>query len=388
MAESASNSEIEDVLSSIRRLVSQDIRRGDGSTAMAEPEKLVLTPALRVEAQDEAVDLDDDGSETDVSALDAGWSGAPAGADDEFEFDDDTDEPPFDWDDDTHVAEVQESVYDEPEIAAPEAEAAQAEPSFPRQSALQAKIAELEALIGDRQEDWEPDAGADDVAESVEAMEWDDQGPSEAQVDAPDWDEVEAQVDEPEWDQAEAAWDGETEADEDAAEAFAEDVAEYVIEDAVELPPEEEAQEAEAATVAPDHGDAWDVDPLAPPAEAAVPQSEPMDAPAAVDASDEAEGRDEALAEEAQASTPHVAGFARTEQRLHLSDGSAARDDEDDDIDLFAEDNLLDEETLREMVADIVRQELQGALGERITRNVRKLVRREIHRALNSQDFD
>lgn len=48
----------------------------------------------------------------------------------------------------------------------------------------------------------------------------------------------------------------------------------------------------------------------------------------------------------------------------------------------------IDEDTLRQMVVDIVRQELQGALGERITRNVRKLVRREIHRMLISQDFD
>jgi hypothetical protein len=39
-------------------------------------------------------------------------------------------------------------------------------------------------------------------------------------------------------------------------------------------------------------------------------------------------------------------------------------------------------------VAEIVRKELQGDLGERITRNVRKLVRREIHRALASRDFD
>ncbi|MGR3714136.1 MAG: hypothetical protein ACU0A6_13570 [Shimia sp.] len=49
---------------------------------------------------------------------------------------------------------------------------------------------------------------------------------------------------------------------------------------------------------------------------------------------------------------------------------------------------VIDEEVLREMVADIVRQELQGALGERITRNVRKLVRREIHRALAAHDLD
>ncbi|WP_375687255.1 hypothetical protein [Pseudooceanicola sp. LIPI14-2-Ac024] len=48
---------------------------------------------------------------------------------------------------------------------------------------------------------------------------------------------------------------------------------------------------------------------------------------------------------------------------------------------------LLDEEMLRDMVAEIVRQELQGALGERITRNVRKLVRREIQRALTAHDL-
>jgi len=49
---------------------------------------------------------------------------------------------------------------------------------------------------------------------------------------------------------------------------------------------------------------------------------------------------------------------------------------------------LIDEEALREMVSEIVRQELQGALGERITRNVRKLVRREINRVLSARDFD
>ncbi|WP_122073971.1 hypothetical protein [Pseudophaeobacter sp. EL27] len=51
------------------------------------------------------------------------------------------------------------------------------------------------------------------------------------------------------------------------------------------------------------------------------------------------------------------------------------------------EESYLDEESLRELVAEIVRSELQGALGERITRNVRKLVRREIQRALAAQDL-
>jgi cell pole-organizing protein PopZ len=48
---------------------------------------------------------------------------------------------------------------------------------------------------------------------------------------------------------------------------------------------------------------------------------------------------------------------------------------------------MIDEESLREIVSDIVRKELQGSLGERITRNVRKLVRREIYRALEARDL-
>ena len=52
------------------------------------------------------------------------------------------------------------------------------------------------------------------------------------------------------------------------------------------------------------------------------------------------------------------------------------------------EDQIIDEVALRALVAEIVRSELQGELGERITRNVRKLVRREIHRALAAQSLD
>jgi len=49
---------------------------------------------------------------------------------------------------------------------------------------------------------------------------------------------------------------------------------------------------------------------------------------------------------------------------------------------------IIDEETLREIVADVVREELQGLLGQRITRNVRKMVRREIRLALAVEDLD
>lgn len=57
-------------------------------------------------------------------------------------------------------------------------------------------------------------------------------------------------------------------------------------------------------------------------------------------------------------------------------------------LDFADETQEIDEDSLRDMVAEIVREELQGALGERITRNVRKLVRREIMRALSVREFD
>lgn len=57
-------------------------------------------------------------------------------------------------------------------------------------------------------------------------------------------------------------------------------------------------------------------------------------------------------------------------------------------LEVALDEQVIDEETLRAMVADIVRSELQGELGERITRNVRNLVRREIHRALVAQSLD
>lgn len=47
----------------------------------------------------------------------------------------------------------------------------------------------------------------------------------------------------------------------------------------------------------------------------------------------------------------------------------------------------LNEEVLTELVAKVVREELQGALGEGITRNIRKMVRREINKALAAQDL-
>ncbi len=65
-----------------------------------------------------------------------------------------------------------------------------------------------------------------------------------------------------------------------------------------------------------------------------------------------------------------------------LDDFAGHTDDHDDDT------GYLNEDVLRAIIADMIREELQGPLGERITRNVRKLVRSEINRALATRDFE
>lgn len=52
------------------------------------------------------------------------------------------------------------------------------------------------------------------------------------------------------------------------------------------------------------------------------------------------------------------------------------------------DDSFVDEEALRDLIAEVVREELQGEMGVRITRNIRKLVRREIRLALAAQDLE
>lgn len=44
---------------------------------------------------------------------------------------------------------------------------------------------------------------------------------------------------------------------------------------------------------------------------------------------------------------------------------------------------IFDEQALRDMINGIVREELQGELGERISRNIRKLIRRELAQILD-----
>lgn len=87
---------------------------------------------------------------------------------------------------------------------------------------------------------------------------------------------------------------------------------------------------------------------------------------------------------------PPISGAGRGWVRGEPEDTDTLEAEEDDEDGMFddVEDAVIDEAALRALVSEIIRQELQGTLGERITRSVRKLVRREIQRALASRDFE
>lgn len=69
-------------------------------------------------------------------------------------------------------------------------------------------------------------------------------------------------------------------------------------------------------------------------------------------------------------------------------DAHAFGDDDIDDAEVLEEESVIDEAILRDYVAQMVREELQGPIGERITHNVRRMVRREIARALALRDME
>lgn len=50
--------------------------------------------------------------------------------------------------------------------------------------------------------------------------------------------------------------------------------------------------------------------------------------------------------------------------------------------------SMVDDVTLRRIVSDVVRDELSGELGEVITKNLRKIIRREINRAVSSGELE
>ncbi len=332
MSEPVTNVEIEDVLSSIRRLVSNESRAGaaepdDHAGRINErpesewPEKaadapgapkLVLTPSFRV----------DEPHRGDPPLPDAALSApAPQSAvEDEAEVQGGAES-------DHRSEETGESLGDnrdvDGEIVADEDHDHEATVGIA--SALRDRVAEMEQTVAGRSEQWEPDGASNDdyAGGSVEPLPWEDYVPSETGGDA----------------------DGINQSD----------AAEGVSSEAEALQARDEGLVGESAEEIAETGE----NPVR----------------------DGGDSQETAQAEpfaDHEASMPEA---AQAEDRL--DDDAADLLEPDDDADA-----ILDEDALRELVTEIVRQELQGGLGERITRNVRKLVRREIHRALASQELE
>jgi len=402
MSDQRTHVEIEDVLSSIRRLVSQDgvPARRTGLFRVAEspfhapaqdpapaaPETLVLTPALRVATPEPPVpaatpepagrpdqpapvaDLADVGDYDDDYGSTAPLPHAAADpfADADAQW---RDPAPADHDVADHDAGGQDAADNADDLVFapgwPSPDSAAAPDLRDELSRLESTIAELEAAVAASDEPFEPERG-DPFAGAAEA-----QGLAAAfaavQADAAPHPGTAIASDLPAPDAAEPE-----------AEASAPPVADLA--DSAG-----DTSATEAATEAVD----W-VDPLDP-AEAELTASDwaeedPETVLAASAAAEAAQPRRLHLAD-AQPEAPRAAPL-----RTSYADLKAEAENdlfEADDASLFSEPaTMIDDEALRAMVSEIIRQELQGTLGERITRSVRKLVRREIARTLASRDFE
>ena len=337
MSEPVSDVEIEDVLSSIRRLVSAG-EEGKVPDKVAQdavsdtPPRFVLTPAFRVTEADEHVES--------------------------FDADDVVSE-------DTQ-ADLGETTVVFADEAEEEPTASFAHEPASRDS-LEATIAELEAAVIDQPDEWEPDG-------------------SEVTT-VPTWETVSY----PPLDEVEDAVAVEETSPEDTGHVPANDP--FVLED-VDTP--DDAWVMTDALATPEADDLEEepdaVDPIL--------TSGPFIAEDAVYTADDPMPAPEGADRFADIQNVESLTFSHS-QPIQMPDdptddyGDELLPDpdpvgEDDDIDAYMFSNAkgINEEVLREMVMDVVRQELQGNLGERITRNVRKMVRREIHRALDMQNFD
>ena len=382
MSDPVTNVQIEDVLSSIRRLVSEETRLETRTKPEGTPrtnDRLVLTPALRV-ADDPVEDTvveepvaDDPAPEAEGAEPETAMAEAvtepltlsdPIEVVDEDAGDQNNDAP---WQDPTATLfeAAQSPVVEDDDIedATESTDAAEAPPVEADDEEDVVEIEEAEVVYDDAEEIEEAEV-VDDDAEEIE----------EAEVVYDDAEEIEA-------------------ADSDDAEPEFEDVE----------PEVETAKQAQAVSAAEDTDDqVWQdlqslSEPLADETVAAPEQVETLSHSARAESlSAKIEALEAAIGQtkdqwepdgevgDDYAGTVHVAPMA---WRDHEAETKAkAGGDESGLSDL--DEAVLDEESLRELVSDIVRQELQGALGERITRNVRKLVRREIHRALAAQELD
>lgn len=366
MSKPVTNEEVEDVLSSIRRLVSEDKRplAGLSSTpkapepvAAAAPDRLVLTPALRVAD----ISHDTGTAQNDDGALNDGPLDLASVARETWTQTDEAEEGPSAAEDQHQPATTEFDDEDREPDAAMDA---------------------LDALV---QQTLEPQAQSEETGledgdygdESYWHDEEDHTQSDEAQQDhttSADHAEVQADFgDDVDWDDGLEPDHAETDASGDPArEPFFDDDPQPEYSPEVDLRAASIPLKATIAALGAAIGKTrqdWE------------PDGDEAETLSAADAG--------AMVWEDDVELDAKGAPLPAEE---TSDDADADTDAPKDVPIGAafggDDQLMDEEALRDLVAEIVRAELQGALGERITRNVRKLVRREIHRALTAQELD
>jgi hypothetical protein len=382
MAETGTRPEIEDVLSSIRRLVSQDTRPSASVQALSSaPDTLVLTPAQLI-SQDTSVDVmepPEDAAAEKTHGSPVGESAQPPEAEAEAISPPDPPRPapmgaPQDWEPDFDDS----AAPNWPQADALAAQTPAADAGLGDElTRLKDTIARLEAEVSESEAEFESETGdsfsADgmvplsDLPESFDEAALRVEIADRAQPDMPGAEQLET-------DDSGLATTPEDAMDDDASltgsasdpsdidpDLQHDDWAESALEDPrwpdPDLSPADMIEDAElvAATTAPRRlhlGDAAEI----------------------------------------HSEAPHRAStYESTREEIALEDEVAELadiDGDDESSDLIDAALPIDEDALHALVSDLIRKELQGEIGARITRNVRKLVRREIQRALVSRDLE
>lgn len=422
MSKTVSSSEIEDVLSSIRRLVAAEPAEEKPSETTDEDhesQRLVLTPAFRVSTQPvETAHVNQTPSEVmavepETDALTrsqdsdvfkwaqtiGGEEGLQADPKGDVAGEDETDGngpdevavkvepapvaverqvPPADLDadaEDDAVASTRaetpseqdrvldfSALGDEP-IAEWQNNAVEGPGADAAYQPLSAKAAELEAAVDDQPSEFEPDGSEEDTHTPTELPEFiraNSLGqPMEGAAPA-----------------------------EDTGQAALQEVAVAPYRDDAAFPSESEVSEADE----PQNGVSDDIRQVVQPVvtEAVLDDSEAAltiaegDSPPANTEVDIAAVDLEVQAVGSTEPKPSDIDLLQTDQQADALD----LDTRADEAPLSLTDVVADEDRLREMITEILREELHGPMGERMTQNVRKLVRREIHRVLAAKDFD
>ena len=328
MSDPVTNVEIEDVLSSIRRLVAegdkvkQEKKREYGEVTPP-AERLVLTPALRISEADSSAVKEKSSLHDQVDP--AGFAFVPASdevADDQLVVEGDAQDAP----------QIESVAIAEDEDSAPAPLVLTNHEHENTRESLEATIAALEAAVEGEVDEFEPDGSEVKTAPSWESAGFTGFNSRRDLSDEGDVDPVEPETSEPE--------------------------------------PAEVVQEA----------------PEAP--EVLTPESRifrviPENAPDELEevASDTAAVKPSAVTTSAHRKEDDYGDEMIGEQSRALA--------VDDDIEAaLTEDMFMDEEMLRSIVSEVLKGELEGKLGDTITRNVRKLVRKEIHRVLTHQELE